>query len=199
MKRRCWKRPGVSKSLPKQHHLDGVTVHVYVNDASTIIVKGCRMRYQPIGIIHSPFGDVRDMPIQPTGASGIGGSIEIFPEYQEGLGDLEGFSHIIVLYHFHKARKAKLTVIPFMDSEPHGVFATRSPNRPNPIGLSVVKLLRINGKLLYIEKVDMLDGTPLLDIKPYVPEFDDYQAYRVGWLERAKGRVKIQKSDDRFR
>jgi len=157
------------------------------------------MKYRPIGVIHSPFKDVRDMPVQPAGASGIYGSIEILPEFIEGLQDLEGFSHIILLYHFHKAQETRLTVVPFMDSEPHGVFATRSPNRPNPIGLSIVKLLSAQGKVLHIENVDILDGTPLLDIKPYVPEFDDYTADRVGWLEHAKGRVKSQKSDDRFR
>ena len=157
------------------------------------------MKYRPIGVIHSPFKDVRDMPVQPAGASGVKGSIEILPEFVEGLQDIDGFSHIILLYHFHKAQEARLTVVPFMDSEPHGVFATRAPNRPNPIGLSIVKLLSAQGKVLHIENVDILDGTPLLDIKPYVPEFDDYTADRVGWLEQRKGQVKSQKSDDRFR
>lgn len=156
------------------------------------------MKYRPIGIIHSPFKDVQNMPVQPAGASGIDGSIEILPEFIEGLQDLEGFSHIILLYHFHKAQETRLTVVPFMDSEPHGVFATRSPNRPNPIGLSIVKLLSVQGQVLSIENVDILDGTPLLDIKPYVPEFDGNTADRVGWLEQRKGRVQIKKSDDRF-
>ncbi len=157
------------------------------------------MKYRSIGIIHSPFKDVREMPVQPAGASGIIGSIEVLPEFIEGLQDLEGFSHIILLYHFHKAQEAKLKVVPFMDSEPHGVFATRSPSRPNPIGLSIVRLLSIKVTVLHIENIDIIDGTPLIDIKPYVPEFDDYPADRIGWLEHAKGRVKNQKSDDRFR
>ena len=155
--------------------------------------------YRPIGVIHSPFTDIEGMPIQPTGASGIRGTVEVFPEFAEGLKDLEGFSHIILLYHFHRAQGSKLVVTPFMDSQPHGVFATRAPKRPNPIGLSIVKLLSIEQNILHIENVDILDGTPLLDIKPYVPEFDQPQADRVGWLEQAKGRVQTKKSDNRFR
>jgi tRNA-Thr(GGU) m(6)t(6)A37 methyltransferase TsaA len=157
------------------------------------------MKYKPIGVVHTPFKDVRNMPIQPSGASGIIGSIEIFPKFMEGLHDLEGFSHIILLYHFHKSKRVRLKVIPFMDSEPHGVFATRSPNRPNPIGMSIVKLLGIQGNILSIENADLIDNTPLLDIKPYVPEFDKYSADRVGWLEQARGKVHGKKSDDRFR
>lgn len=156
------------------------------------------MNYQPIGIIHSPFTQIVGMPIQPTGAQGIRGTIDIFPEYAEGLADLEGFSHVILLYHFHQAPKAQLLVTPFMDSKPHGIFATRAPNRPNPIGLSIVKLLKIEGNVLHIENVDILDGTPLLDIKPYVPEFDSYSEVQTGWLEHAKGRVENQRSDSRF-
>ena len=155
--------------------------------------------YRPIGVIHSPFTDIEGMPIQPTGAFGIKGAIEVFPEFAEGLKDLEGFSHIILLYHFHRVQGAKLVVTPFMDSRPHGVFATRAPKRPNPIGLSIVKLLDIEQNTLHIENVDILDGTPLLDIKPYVPEFDQPQADRVGWLEQSKGIVQSKKSDSRFR
>jgi tRNA-Thr(GGU) m(6)t(6)A37 methyltransferase TsaA len=155
------------------------------------------MKYQPIGIIHTPFKHVEGMPIQPAGAAGVSGSIELYPEFVEGLQDLEGFSHIILLYHFHRARKPQLTVVPFMDTVLHGVFATRSPRRPNPIGLSTVKLRGIQGNILAIESVDMLDSTPLLDIKPYVPEFDACETVKVGWLEQARGRVKNQKSDNR--
>ncbi len=155
--------------------------------------------YRPIGIIHSPFQEPTGMPIQPAGAAGIQGSIEVFPEYAEGLKDLDGFSHIILLYHLHLAREFKLTVIPFMDSHPRGVFATRAPRRPNPIGLSIVNLLRVEEKVLHIENVDIVDGTPLLDIKPYVPEFDHQPAVRLGWLEEARGRVQSKRSDDRFR
>jgi tRNA-Thr(GGU) m(6)t(6)A37 methyltransferase TsaA len=155
--------------------------------------------YRPIGVIHSPSTDIEGMPIQPTGASGIQGIVEVFPEFAEGLKDLEGFSHIILLYHFHQVQEAKLVVTPFMDPQPRGVFATRAPKRPNPIGLSIVKLLSIEQNVLLIENVDILDGTPLLDIKPYVPEFDQPPADRVGWLEQAKGRVQGKRSDDRFR
>ena len=155
--------------------------------------------YRPIGVIHSPFTDIGGMPIQPTGASGIRGTVEVFPEFAEGLKDLDGFSHIILLYHFHRAQESKLVVTPFMDPQPRGVFATRAPKRPNPIGLSIVRLLSIKQNVLHIENVDVLDGTPLLDIKPYVPEFDHHPADRVGWLEQAKGQVRRQKSDSRFR
>jgi tRNA-Thr(GGU) m(6)t(6)A37 methyltransferase TsaA len=117
----------------------------------------------------------------------------------EGLKDLEGFSHIILLYHFHQAQEMKLTVIPFLNSHPRGVFATRAPRRPNPIGFSVVKLLRREENILHIENVDILDGTPLLDIKPYVPEFDEHPTDCIGWLEKAKGRVQGKRADDRFR
>ena len=155
--------------------------------------------YRPIGVIHSPFTDIGGMPIQPTGAAGILGSVEVLPEFATGLQDLAGFSHIILLYHFHRVQEVKLVVTPFMDSQPHGVFATRAPKRPNPIGLSIVRLLGIEQNVLHIENVDVLDGTPLLDIKPYVPEFDHHPADRVGWLEQAKGQVRRQKSDSRFR
>ncbi len=126
----------------------------------------------PIGIIRTPFEQPAGMPIQPSGAKGVKGTIEIKPEYSDGLKDLQGFSHIILLYHFHKSTKSVLTVTPFLDSEKHGVFATRAPNRPNAIGLSIVKLLEIESNTLYIENIDVLDKTPLIDIKHYVPEFD---------------------------
>jgi tRNA-Thr(GGU) m(6)t(6)A37 methyltransferase TsaA len=158
-----------------------------------------RVEYQSIGVIHSPFKNIEGMPIQPPGATNVQGTVEVWPELAEGLRDLEGFSHIILLYHFHQVQETKLVVTPFMDSEPHGVFATRAPKRPNPLGLSVVRLLRIEQNTLYIENVDVLDGTPLLDIKPCVPEFDQPSVERVGWLERAKGQVQDKRSDDRFR
>jgi len=157
------------------------------------------IHYRPIGIIRSPFQNIAGMPIQPSGAAGIRGTVEVLPEFAEGLKDLQGFSHIILLYHFHQVQEAKLIVTPFMDSQPRGVFATRVPKRPNPIGLSIVKLLGIEGSILHVENVDILDSTPLLDIKLYVPEFDHYVADRVGWLEQAEGRVQGKRSDDRFR
>ena len=138
------------------------------------------------------------MPIQPSGAAGIHGTVELFPEFAEGLKDLDGFSHLILLYNFHQSSGYRLTVTPFLDSEPRGVFATRAPKRPNPIGLSIVRLARIQGATLDIENVDMLDGTPLLDIKPYVPDFDHQADCRIGWLEQVRGMVGERRSDDRF-
>lgn len=155
--------------------------------------------YRPIGTIHSPFKDLKDMPIQPTAHASAPGIADILPEFAEGLKDLGGFSHIILLYHLHEVRKVDLTVTPFLDSERHGVFATRAPTRPNPIGLSIVELVRVEGNRLYLGNVDILDGTPLLDIKPYVPEFDQPATARVGWLEARGGKVRSVKSDERFR
>jgi tRNA-Thr(GGU) m(6)t(6)A37 methyltransferase TsaA len=155
--------------------------------------------FSPIGTIHSPFSDIADMPIQPTGARGVKGSIEILPDYVEALSDLEGFSHIVLLYHFHKVTESKMKVIPFLDSHPRGVFSTRAPARPNPIGLSVVKLLGVDGNVLKIEDVDILDGTPLLDIKPYVPHFEPTGVDRIGWLTGVIDRMKTIRSDERFR
>jgi len=162
-------------------------------------MKTHSVTYQPIGTVHTPFQDIRGMPIQPSGASGIQGTIEIDSDYVAGLKDLEGFSHIILLYYFHQVRESKLLVVPFMDTQQRGVFATRAPKRPNPIGLSVVKLLSIEGNVLHVENLDILDGTPLLDIKPYVPEFDEHPADRVGWLAQARGMVLNKRSDARFR
>jgi tRNA-Thr(GGU) m(6)t(6)A37 methyltransferase TsaA len=158
-----------------------------------------KIEFKSIGIIHSPFTEPENMPIQPAGAKGITGTIEIFKEYQDGLKDLDGFSHVILLYHFHRSAGFKLQVVPFMDTELRGVFATRAPRRPSPIGLSVVELDRIENRLLHIRNVDILDGTPLLDIKPYVPEFDFQKDVRIGWLEKARDHVSTRKSDDRFK
>lgn len=158
-----------------------------------------KIEYRPIGKIHSPFTRIEGMPIQPAGAAFVRGSVEVFPEYAQGLKDLEGFSHVILLYHFHQVTEAKLIVTPFLDTEPRGVFATRAPRRPNPIGISVVKLLGVQRCILKVENVDILDGTPLLDIKPYVPEFDNYPADRVGWLENAKRAVRDKRADLRFK
>ncbi len=157
-----------------------------------------KITYHPIGSIHSPFKDLKDMPIQPTGQASAPGIAEVLPEYAEGLKDLEGFSHVILLYHLHEVRRVDLTVTPYLDSEPRGVFGTRAPTRPNPIGLSIVELLRVEGNRLYLGDVDILNGTPLLDIKPYVPEFDQPAGARSGWLEARRGMVRSTKSDDRF-
>lgn len=157
-----------------------------------------KVTYHPIGTIHSSFKDLKGMPIQPTSQASAPGTAEVLPEFAAGLKDLEGFSHVILLYHLHKVRRVDLTVTPFLGSERRGVFATRAPTRPNPIGLSIVELVRIEGNRLYLGNVDILDGTPLLDIKPYVPEFDQPANARAGWLEAARGRVRSVKSDERF-
>jgi tRNA-Thr(GGU) m(6)t(6)A37 methyltransferase TsaA len=157
-----------------------------------------QITYKPIGVIHSPFKEPKGTPIQPEGARGIDGTVEVFPEYAEGLKDLEGFSHIILIYHFHLSKGASLTAKPFMDSESRGVFAMRGPSRPNPIGISVVRLVRIENSILHIQDVDIVDGTPLLDIKPYVPRFDVREADSIGWLEENVHKVETSKDDGRF-
>jgi tRNA-Thr(GGU) m(6)t(6)A37 methyltransferase TsaA len=154
--------------------------------------------YSPIGVVHTPFTDPVGMPIQPTGAVGVQGRIELEPAYVDGLQDLDGFSHVVLIYHFHRAKQPKMLVTPFLDTKSRGLFATRAPTRPNAIGLSVVKLLAIEGNVLRIENVDMLDGTPLLDIKPYIPDIEPKHVDRVGWYAEAKGKAKDATSYDRF-
>jgi tRNA-Thr(GGU) m(6)t(6)A37 methyltransferase TsaA len=142
----------------------------------------------PIGMIHSPFKDKAKTPIQPS-RSQAPGKVEVFTEFAGGLQDLEGFSHIILLYAFHRSAGFELQVKPFLDDRVHGLFATRYPCRPNPIGLSIVRLVARSGRWLEIHGVDVLDGTPLLDIKPYVPDFDRMDGQvRTGWLEKTKTR-----------
>ena len=155
--------------------------------------------YKPIGIIHSPFKYVEGTPIQPAGAKGIAGTIEIESDYSDGLKDIEGFSHIILIYHFHLSKGYLLKVKPFLDDNLHGVFATRAPRRPNPIGISVVRLVSVDGCILSIEDVDIIDGTPLLDIKPYVPQFDARKAERIGWLYKKADKVSEVRADRRFK
>ena len=158
-----------------------------------------KIEYRQIGIIHTPWRRPENMPIQPAGAAGAEGRVELFDEYRPGLGDLDGFSHLILLYHFHRSRGFELRVVPYMDGAPHGVFATRAPRRPNPIGLSVVELAGVEGGVLRIRNADMLDGSPLLDVKPFVPDFDVPSGpVRTGWLEGRRHRVVRQRSDGRF-
>jgi len=154
--------------------------------------------YKPIGMIRSPFTDVSGMPIQPTGAIGVRGTMEIDANLAPGLKDLAGFSHIILIYHFHLSKRHSLKVTPFLDDTPRGVFATRVPARPNAIGLSVVRLTGISGSTLTVEDVDVVDGTPLLDIKPFVPDFDNRKAQRTGWLTKQASRVNEVRADRRF-
>ena len=153
----------------------------------------------PIGIIQTPFKDIDGMPVQPSGARDVPGQLVLDPQYEAGLCDLDGFSHLILLYHFHLSKGYSLTVEPFLDTVKRGLFSTRAPRRPNPIGLSIVRLNRIDGRILHILDVDMVDGTPLLDIKPYVPTFDVRSDARAGWLERSQKRSTSLKSDQRFR
>ena len=157
------------------------------------------IHYRPVGVIHSPFKEPRGTPIQPKAAEGVKGTVEVFDEFKEGLADLDGFSHVILIYHFHLSEGYTLKVKPFLDDTCRGLFATRAPRRPNPIGISVVPLVRIDGATLHITNVDIIDGTPLLDIKPYVPEFDREVDIRVGWLTGKSRRVKDTFSDDRFK
>ena len=153
---------------------------------------------KPIGVIHRPFTDPKSMPIQPVSENSGAGTVEVFPEFAAGLSDLEGFSHILLFYHFHRSRAFSLSVIPYLDTEPRGLFATRAPNRPNPIGLSLVRLARVEGTRLQVENIDVLDGTPLLVIKPHVPEFVCAPGARIGWLERVAAQMRTKAADDRF-
>ncbi len=156
------------------------------------------IRYESIGVIHTPNKEAEGTPIQPKGAEGVEGEVEIFSKYAEGLKDLDGFSHIILIYHFHRSTKAPLEVKPYMDEEEHGVFAMRGPSRPNPVGISTVRLKRVEKNRLFVENVDIVDGTPLLDIKPYVPDFDRHEVESFGWLEENVQKLSHTKDDGRF-
>lgn len=154
--------------------------------------------FKQIGTIHTPFTKREGTPIQSAAASGVKGRIELDPEFADGLKDLDGFSHIILIYHFHKSDGYSLHLKPFLDDELRGVFATKAPRRPNPIGLSIVRLAGIHGNILDIEEVDMLDGTPLLDIKPFVPKFDNRNAEGSGWVAGKEDMAQETKADSRF-
>ena len=149
---------------------------------------------ESIGTIHTEFKEIEGMPIQPTGAKGVKGTIVIKDKYVDGLKDLDGFSHIHLIYLLHKVERYKLEVKPFMDTKTHGVFATRSPKRPNRIGMSVVKVNKVEGNTVFIENVDILDETPLLDIKPYVPQLyeDTIDELKIGWFETNHQKAKSQ-------
>lgn len=154
--------------------------------------------YQAIGVIHSPFKEAKGTPIQPTAAADVSGIIELSPDYVPGLKDIEGFSHLILIYHLHLIKQPSLLVKPFLDNDLHGIFATRSPSRPNAIGLSVVRLVKVDGVKLHILDVDIIDGTPLLDIKPYVAQFDIREAARCGWFENNMHKLLAVTDDGRF-
>jgi len=154
------------------------------------------MRVQPIGVIRSPLTAAEGAPIQPRYGQGVEGTVEVFEPFAAGLRDIEGFERIWLVYWFHKAPPARMAVRPFRDTAERGLFATRAPCRPNPIGISSVRLLAVEGRILRVSEMDILDGTPLLDLKPYVPEFDHYEVRRIGWLAEAGGTTT---ADDRFR
>ena len=156
------------------------------------------IKYKPIGVIHSLFKEPEGTPIQPAAAKSIDGTVEVFEEYAEGLKDIEGFSHIILIYHFHLSKGSPLKLKLYMDNEVHGVFATRAPSRPNSIGISIVRLVGVEENVLHIQDVDIIEGTPLLDIKPYVPEFDIREVKKRGWLEKNIDKLLTSKDDGRF-
>ncbi|MFO7774813.1 MAG: tRNA (N6-threonylcarbamoyladenosine(37)-N6)-methyltransferase TrmO [Candidatus Hydrogenedentota bacterium] len=156
------------------------------------------MYVEPIGVIYSPFVQLEGMPIQPQSAKGVKGTVHIKEGYVEGLRDVEGFSHLVLIYWFHLSEGYALEVTPFVDDTERGVFATRAPRRPNPLGISVVELIKVERNVLDIRNVDVINGTPLLDIKPYVPDFDAVESPRIGWLEGKSRRVEETKSDERF-
>jgi tRNA-Thr(GGU) m(6)t(6)A37 methyltransferase TsaA len=155
--------------------------------------------YQSVGIIHTPFQNNSGVPIQPPAAEGVAGTVDVDERFKDGLKDIEGFSHIILIYHCHLSKEPRLWVTPFLDDTVRGVFATRAPTRPNPIGLSVVRLVRVEGCILHVENIDVIDGTPLLDIKPYVPEFDSNDDVSIGWLSERVEKLPETRSDKRFR
>ncbi len=153
---------------------------------------------EPIGVVRTPFESLEGMPIQPTGTKATG-TVELDEEYTEGLCDLDGFSHCILVYYLHHADDGvSMTVEPFLDDTERGLFATRAPNRPNPIGVSVVEILEVDGPEVEVGGIDTLDGTPVLDIKPFVPEFDAPGSVRIGWLDTAVENAGEARSDDRF-
>jgi tRNA-Thr(GGU) m(6)t(6)A37 methyltransferase TsaA len=160
-----------------------------------------KIKMTPIGLLHTPHKTPKGAPIQPSGARGIAGKAQLFAPYKEGLKDLEGFSHVILLYFCHLVKPFNLLVTPFLDNTPRGLFATRAPSRPNSIGISLVRLVKVEDDTLFLLDVDMVDGSPLLDIKPFVGDFDmplKDDPVRTGWLEKRAEGAAQKKGDDRF-
>ena len=147
-----------------------------------------KIEYTPIGLVHSPFKELKEIPNQSFLAKGIRGTVEVYPDFKNGLQDLAGFSHIILLCHFHLVEGYRLRVVPSGDSYPRGLFATRSPRRPNPIGISIVRLEGIEDNILSVSDLDIMNETPVLDVKPYVGEFEELKRIRMGWVESVRGR-----------
>jgi tRNA (adenine37-N6)-methyltransferase len=154
------------------------------------------MKLTTIGIIRSPHQRAEGTPVQAALAAGAQGTVEVFPEYAAGLRDLDGFERIWLVYWFDRAKPAQMVVTPYLDTTPRGLFATRAPSRPNPIGLSAVRLLAINGCVLQVDGLDILDNTPLLDLKPYVPAFDVFPTKRIGWCADIQSNTPV--ADGRF-
>ena len=157
-----------------------------------------KITYRPIGLIHSPYEQKTGVPIQGSLSENSLGTMEIFPEFADGLKDVEGFSHLVLLYHMHRVERFELLCKPFLQNKEHGIFAVRAPCRPNPIGFSVVRLEKRDGRILHISEVDILNQTPLLDIKPWVSRFDSRQNTRAGWFDKALKRVRTKDADNRF-
>ena len=157
------------------------------------------IHYTPIGLIRSPYHQEEGMPIQSIVAEDVPGAVELEPEFVPGLQDIAAFSHLFLLCHLHRAVGRALIVTPFLDDQPHGVFATRSPKRPNPISLSIVRLLRVEGSTLHVQGLDLIDGTPVLDIKPYVPRFDVRETEQIGWYRDRLEHLADVRADGRFR
>jgi len=155
--------------------------------------------YESIGVIRTPFESPDGMPIQPVGTDATEGTVKVNSSYADGLADLNGFSHCILLYHFHASGDdAPLSVEPFLDDEQRGVFSTRAPKRPNPIGLSVVSVESVEGRELTVGDIDVVDGTPLLDVKPLVPEFDVPSETETGWMDASESIIRSKQADERF-
>lgn len=148
---------------------------------------------RPIGIINTPYKEPKGMPIQGKFKGGVSGTAKVFPEYKAGLKDIEGFSHVILIYYFNRSKEEKLICRPFLEDTEHGIFAIRSPYRPNHIGFSIVKLKSVKGSIITFTEVDILDGTPLLDIKPYVKHFDRRDKVKNGWIDKHFKTGKIPK------
>lgn len=157
-------------------------------------MKVVKVSYESIGIIHTPFKEKKNTPIQGCFAPDSKGKVEVFPKCADGLKDIEGFSHLFLIYHFHLAKNYSLLTKPFLDSDCKGIFSIRYFNRPNSIGISLVRLYEVNGNILKIGEVDIVNGTPLLDIKPYVPDFDNRDNARKGWYEHASNRSEYKKN-----
>lgn len=154
--------------------------------------------YKPIGYIQTPFQRPENMPIQPSAAEGTTGKVVLYHDFTAGLKDLEGFSHAYLIYHLHLSKGFSLQVIPFLDKKPRGLFATRAPKRPNPIGISIVQIERIENNVIHISNIDMVNNTPLLDIKPFIPNFDNPEKVKTGWFAKVSSNFPKRKSDNRF-